>query len=612
MLNCQSLKHRSTFYLRLFLLIFALSLLCGPAFAVETTFAVSLTRPTTHLVEVEMRVSGLTAGKPTDLTMPVWTPGSYMVREFSRHVQDFEAVGPDGKPLPWHKTRKNIWQVENGAATAFIAHYRVYANDLSVRTNEFNEKHAFLVPAATFFYVGGALNATATVKVNTPNNWKVATGLAPVANAPTTFQAPDVDTLYDCPLLVSAFTEVPFTVKGVLHRIIVDGAAPYNTERLRDGVQRVVEAEVATMGEIPYTNYTFLVLRAPKPSGGLEHKNSAALHIGPDALAGENYLGFFSLVSHEFFHLWNVKRIKPDALGPFDYNNENYTRLLWVAEGITDYYADIHLRRSGLLSETQARNFMAFPIRALETTPGRKRMSMEEASFDAWVKEYRPDENSINSQISYYTKGALLGMLLDLTIRGKTDGAKSLDDVMRTLYTDFAKKNKNYTPQDFQKVCEAAAGGSLESFFAKYVRGRDELDYDTPLAFVGLRLMRSPANSDPETYLGATLASDPAGVRLSEVLSDTPAIDQGLSVGDIIVAADDKRVASSDFLNARIAEKQPGDTIRLTLFRGDELRTIPVKLGGRPRPLFQLVPVESPTDAQTRLLHGWLRGPGDN
>src|SRR5260370_40759165 len=229
------------------------------------------------------------------------------------------------------------------------------------------------------------------------------------------------------------------------------------------GVQKIVQTEVSLFGDIPYHDYTFSLHLRANTGGGLEHLNSTALGFRRSNFATEEgYRNFWSLVAHEFFHLWNVKRIRPDALGPFDYTKENYTKLLWVAEGITDYYATLVLRRAGLISDKEFLEAEARAIQALQHTPGRLVMSAEESSFDTWIKFYRQDENSINSQVDYYNKGSILGLLLDLEIRKRSNGAKSLDDVMRYLYNEFFKKDRNYTPEDFQKSCEVMAGSSLE------------------------------------------------------------------------------------------------------------------------------------------------------
>ncbi|MDQ3821497.1 MAG: peptidase M61, partial [Acidobacteriota bacterium] len=422
----------------------------------EISFTVSMSKPYTHLLEVEMRLRGASQFPPQiDLIMPVWTPGSYLIREFERNVQDFAAADASGRELRWRKTNKDTWRVETAGARDLRVTYRVYANELTVRTNDLNDRHAFWNNAALLMYPDGYLKAPSTLTVVPFNDWRVATGLPVVEGKPNTFRAENFDILYDSPFEVSRFKVVSFEVRGVPHRIVIDGEGNYDLERMRRDVQRVVEAEVDMMREIPYHDYTFILHSTNQGGGGLEHLNSTALMRERNRFRSDaDWKGFLGLVSHEFFHLWNVKRIRPDALGPFDYTKENYTRLLWVAEGITDYYSELLLRRAGLISEEDYLRRVVESIQSLQATPGRLLMSAEEASFDAWIKEYRQDENSVNSQISYYTKGGLLGLLLDLEIRKRSKGAKSLDDVMRYLYAEFYKKNRNYTPEDFQRVCE--------------------------------------------------------------------------------------------------------------------------------------------------------------
>src|SRR5687767_13518780 len=461
----------------------------------EINFIVSMPKPHTHLLEVEIRMRQ-TSGASTDLVMPVWTPGSYLIREFERHVQDFTATNASGQPLAWTKINKNTWRVETPAAGGWRANYRVYANELSVRINEVNYDHAFRNNAALLMYPEASLNSPSTLQVIAPQPWKVATSLPPVPGPRTTFRAENFDVLYDSPVEVSNFKTISFDVKGVPHRIVIDGEGNYDPERMKRDVQKIVESSVELMGgEIPYRDYTFILHLGANTGGGLEHLNSTALgfrrfNFRPDT----SYRGFLGLVSHEFFHLWNVKRIRPDALGPFDYTKENYTKLLWVAEGVTSYYGDLILRRAGLINE---KDFLAETARAFQSfqrVPGRRVMTAEEASFDTWIKYYRQDENSINSQIDYYDKGAILGLLLDLEIRKLSHNEKSLDDVMRALYTEYYKKDRNYTPADFQRLCEQMAGASLEDFFSRFVRGREEHDYNRGLAAAGLRLDNSEAS----------------------------------------------------------------------------------------------------------------------
>ena len=607
-------------------LMFLPLVVLGQTSPVEITFTVAMPRPHTHLFDVDVGIKRTTAGPQEErLIMPVWTPGSYLVREFGRHVQDFAAKDAAGQPLKWEKTDKHTWRVVTNGAREWHATYRVYANELSVRTSELNSSHAFWNSANLLMYLEGFLQSPSTVRVLAPDVWKVATGLPIVPGQKNTFRAENFDVLYDSPFEVSNFKTLVFNVKGIPHRIVIDGEGNYDPERMRRDVQKIVETQVETMGgEIPYRDYTFILHLRANAGGGLEHANSTALGYPRFAFKTESgnrttsaapnttdtpqrdYRGFLSLVSHEFFHLWNVKRIRPDALGPFDYTQENYTKLLWVAEGITDYYADLLLRRAGLITEGEFLSATARSIQNLQNTPGRLVQSVEESSFDTWIKYYRQDENSINSQISYYDKGAILGLLLDLELRKRTNGAKSLDDVMRYLYTEFFKKNRNYGPADFQKASELVAGASLEDFFTRFVRGTEELDY-TAFEAAGLRLETSTAGASLErVYFGADLVQEDDRLMVRRVYAGSPAYDQGLNAGDQIVALDNMRV-TKDFFNARIAEKKPGDLINLTIFRFDDLSTLLIKLSDRREQTYRIVPLPNATEAQKRIFQGWLR-----
>lgn len=575
----------------------------------EISFTVSMSKPSTHLFEVEIRVRGARLPSQVNLIMPVWTPGSYLIREYERNVQDFAAAdAASERSLAWQKINKDTWRIETNGARELRVTYRVYANDLTVRTNELNDRHGFWNNAALLMYPEGDLNAPSTLRVVPFNDWKVATGLPAVSGKPNFFRAENFDILYDSPFDAGKFKIISFEVRGVPHRIVIDGEGNYDAERLRRDVQKIVETEVAIMGDIPYHDYTFIVHSTAQGGGGLEHLNSTSLMFERNSFRQDDkYKDVLSVFAHEFFHLWNVKRIRPDALGPFDYTKENYTKLLWAAEGITEYYATIALRRSGIITEEEFLNRISNVIGNVQNTPGRLLMSVEEASFDAWIKFYRPDENYVNSQISYYDKGELLGLLLDLQIRKSSNGAKSLDDVLRYLYAEFYKRNRNYTPEDFQRASELMAGTSLENFFARYVRGRDELDYNAALNTVGLQLGEAASTKPPAetTNLGIRTSQQGERLMISSVYSGTPAYDQGLNTGDQIIAFDGERVNQQSF-TARLGEKHPGDIINLTLFRNDDLRAFAIKLGKRIVTDYRIVPVKEPTPEQTRQYHAWL------
>jgi predicted metalloprotease with PDZ domain len=453
-------------------------------------------------------------------------------------------------------------------------------------------------------YPEGQLKAPSTLKVVPYGSWKVATGLPKTGDQANIFRAENFDILYDSPFDVSDFHDITFEVRGVPHRIVMDGEGNYDLPQTAKDIAKIVEAAADIFGEIPYKNYTFIVnLRG---GGGLEHLNSTALQTGANSFKPRaQYLNFLGLVSHEFFHAWNVKRIRPDALGPFDYTRENYTKLLWVAEGGTEYFSNLLLVRAGFVSDKDFLNSMADSIRQLQERPGRFQTSLEEASFDAWIKYYRPDENAVNNQISYYDKGSLVMGLLDVEIRKDSNGARSADDVMRYLYNEFYKKGRNYGPEDFQKAAELAAGKDLDTFFRKYARGREEINYNEVFNGLGLQLNVLTGDRQP-AFLGAATEEKDGKLTVKTVPAETPAYEQGLNAADQIIAVDGLR-ASQAVLQKAINEKKPGDKLTLTVFRFDDLRTIEIVLGGRAPVFYTFSAVTNPTEDQKRMYRDWLR-----
>jgi predicted metalloprotease with PDZ domain len=467
-----------------------------------------------------------------------------------------------------------------------------------------NDEHAFWNNSALLMFPAGYLDAPSTVKVEPFGKWKVATGLPAVGNSPNTFRASNFDVLYDSPFEVSDYREISFDVRGKKHRFVITGEGNYDLRQLATDTAKIAEEGYKIFGELPYDDYTFIVnLRG---GGGLEHLNSTALQWNRFGFKPEvRYKGFLALVAHEYFHLWNVKRIRPDALGPFDYENENYTKLLWVAEGATAYYEGLMLRRAGLITDKEMIDSKANMIEQLQNRPGRFETSLEEASLDAWIKYYRQDENAVNNQVSYYDKGEIVNMMLDIVIRTESGGAKSLDDVMRHLYNEFYKKNKNYTPEDFQKAAEMAAGKSLDDFFSKYVRGEAEIDFAGILRGIGLQVT-SDESGHSKAYIGADLTEANDRLTIRAIPADTPAYEQGLNTGDQIVAIDGYR-ASNAFLTSYLSEKKPNDVVRLTLFRFDKMRDVNFKLGANMRKELSIKPVDKPNDTQRKLYREYLK-----
>jgi predicted metalloprotease with PDZ domain len=567
----------------------------------QISYTIGMSKPWTHLLEVEMRLNWAQMPERAEIVMPVWTPGSYLVREYARHVEGFKAQDAAGNALTWRKSDKNSWHIDTKGAKEIVVKYNVYSNELTVRTNELNDDHAFFTPAALLMFPKDQLKAPSTVRVVPYKNWKVATGLPKAEGGENTFRAENFDVLYDSPFEVGDFKEISFTVQGKPHRFVVEGEGNFDLQRIAKDTTKIIEESYKIFGELPYNDYLFILnLRG---GGGLEHLNSTALQWNRFGFTGTRHNDFMALVAHEYFHLWNVKRIRPDALGPFDYENENYTKLLWVAEGATAYYESVILQRAGIITAKEFLDGKAAQIQGLQDRPGRFETSLEEASFDAWIKYYRQDENAINNQISYYDKGELVNFLLDAEIRSASKGTKSLDDVMRYLYNEFYKKNRNYTPEDYQKASEMMAGKSLDDFFSKYVRGRAEIDYNAILAGLGLQLKDNKGRET--TYLGANLRQEGDRLTISSLPKETPAYEQGLNTSDQIIAVDGIR-ANQTFLGNYIGEKKVGDKVRLTIFRFDELREIEITLGGRARTAYTVVAADAPTDEQKMIYKTFL------
>jgi predicted metalloprotease with PDZ domain len=571
-------------------------------------------QPSTHYFEVAISLADA-GSSPVDLVMPIWTPGSYLVREFSRNVQEFSARDESGNALRWEKTRKNVWRVYPVQPGGVTASYRVYAFESSVRTSLLDDSHAFVNPATVFMYVDGRLASPYLVRIEAPPGWeRVSTALETAPGEPGEFIAPDFDTLVDSPIEIGRQREYGFFLDGVPHIVSIYGEGNEDPERLCADLQRLGAEAAAVTGEIPYSRYVFLISLLSEGGGGLEHADSTALHVNRWGFRPETgYRKFLNLAAHELFHAWNVKRIRPAALGPFDYGNENYTRLLWFCEGLTEYYADQLMRRAGFVTSKEYLEELSRTIKAVQETPGRLVESLAEASFDAWIKFYRQDPHSQNATISYYTKGGLVGMILDLELRHR-NAAASLDTVMRFLYTEYYKNSqRGFTEAELREAFEQVAGGSLAEIFDGYIYGTAELDFERYLGYAGLKFepVPAPEGGSIPGYLGIAAQTVDGRLLVAGVPSGSPAWHAGLSVGDEIVALNDFR-ASQDMLPARIEEAGPEARLEFLISRNGLIRRITVVTGSKPLNEYRLRKVERPTGEQRALYGAWLRSPWED
>jgi predicted metalloprotease with PDZ domain len=573
-------------------------------------YTLSFPAPQTHYIEVTAEVP--TSRRPEiELMMAVWTPGSYLVREYSRNVEAVTATGAGGRALSVDKSDKNRWKIETGGAPTVTVRYRVYAREMSVRTNWIDAGFGLINGAPTFMTLPDSLSRPHEVTLNLARGWtKSLTGLPEVPGAQHRYRAPDFDTLVDSPILVGNPTVHEFTVGGRRHFLVNEGeAGVFDGDKAAKDLEKIVQEDLRFWGQLPYDKYLFLnILTDTDAGGGLEHKNSTVLLTSRwTTRTRRSYLGWLELASHEYFHVWNVKRLRPVELGPFDYENEVFTRSLWIAEGITDYYGELLVRRAQLSSTDEYLDNLSNHIEAVQGGAGRLVQSAEAASFDAWIKYYRPDENTVNVAVSYYEKGLLLGWLLDARIRSVTNGNRSLDDVMRTAYQKYSG-TRGYTPDEFRMVAEQVSGASLKTFWDMYVDGTAELDLGEAAKTLGLRF-RPAGGPGTRAYLGATTRNDAGRLVITQVRRGTPAYEAGLNVDDEILAIDDFRVRA-DRLPARLDQYKPGDKVTLLVARREQLNRFPLTLGAEPPRQWRLEIEASASEMQQRQRDRWLGGGG--
>lgn len=584
--------------------LFFMSLAAG-ARAQNISFTVSFTEPQAHYAEVEMVIDG-NKKDFVDVKMPVWTPGSYLVREFAKNVEGFRASDAAGKKIAASKINKNTWRVQAGKKDKIKVNYRVYAFEISVRTPFVDASHAFLSPTGIFMYVDGQLKKPATVTIDPYKGWdKVSTGLEPVKGRKFTYHAADFDILFDSPIEVGNQDVFEFEASGVQHEVAMYGGGNYSRERLKKDMAAVIEEGTAIFGENPNKRYVFIVHNFNSGGGGLEHLNSTVLGASRNGYSNPRaYKGFLSLVAHEYFHLWNVKRLRPVALGPFNYDEEVYTTNLWIAEGFTAYYDNNLVRRAGFYSPEQYLDMVANEFTTIQNLPGSRVQSASEASFDAWIKQYRPNENSRNTSISYYNKGAVIATLMDLQILHSTKGAKSLDDVMKAMYDQYYKKaGRGYTDAEFKAMVEKISGQSFDQFYADYVYGTREVDHNLYLGYAGLQIVDENAGKETP-YLGIATSTREGRLLITAVTRGSGAWNGGLNVNDELLAVNGEQIRGD--VDRAMASRKVGEKLIFTVVRDGLVREIPVVLGRSTAVKYRIVPVESATAAQEAIRKRWL------
>jgi predicted metalloprotease with PDZ domain len=564
-----------------------------PARGVAIEYEVTIRNPVSHIYDVLMSIRGVREGS-IDVAMPAWSPGAYRIENYARNVQDFRAANQRGQALLWQKTDKQTWRISKQPADDVEIRYQVFSNLLTYDM-------ADLSGPATFMYAVGQKHVPVRVKYTAPSGWRVHTGLNRNGDW---YHAGDYDIFVDAPAFIGDFKVLEFqSAAGIPHRLVFSKRdMALSEEQVIADVKDIVEATTSIFGKAPYDQYVFLMKVLPQPgSGGLEHLNSTRITVGENDLINlGGYRRFLFVVAHEFFHLWNVKRIRPVGLGPFDYTKEVYTGLLWLSEGSADYYAHLLLTRAGIMLPEEFYGFIGNEINTLQHQPGRSLMSAEESSWNAWLTS----DNAVNNTISYYNKGQVIAMLLDLEIRGRTGNQKSMDDVWRHLLQNYADKGIGFTEEQFLSALEAVTGSDFREFIALTAQGRQELEYNRYLRHAGLQI--DITGQPPGLWVGIEYDRTESNLaRVRRILPNSPAQRAQLDAGDILTAMNDDRLTYDNF-RSRLLSHPIGSRVRLTVLRGERLLTLEITPVEFQEQRWGITPVSNTTPAQLELRNAWL------
>ncbi len=591
-------------------------------------YQITSLNPTSHCFDVSMRIDNPDA-RGQRLRLPNWIPGSYMIRDFARNLLDLR-VGDENGPLSIEQIDKSNWRAEAGAGSLTVE-YKVYAKDLSVRAAHLDHTHGYYNGSSVFLEAVGQSDRPCEVLIEKPPaeacvDWRLATSLRrkqAEAYGFGLYEASDYDDLIDHPVEMGEFTRIDFEACGVPHDIILTGRFECDAERLAADLKKICEHIIRLFGEpAPMDYYQFQVMVVGDGYGGLEHRASTSLVASRASLpkpgqtgVDDDYRNFLGLCSHEYFHTWNVKRIKPEVYRPYDLQREVYTDLLWAFEGITSYYDDLVLLRCGLIGEESYLELLAQTMTRVQRGPGRNRQSAAESSFNAWTKFYKQDENAVNAIVSYYAKGSLIAACIDLKMRSLTDGSKCLDDVMRRLWQEYREQECGVEPDRIQQLVSELSGVDLGAFLDDAIYATGDLPLVELLESVGVDVLRRTASNMqdkggkeasgdlPRVDFGAMLKADNGGLVIQRVTEDGSAQKAGLAAGDQIVAIDGLRLDLAQF-EKKLLRAGPGDCWYLHAFRRDELHLLQVELQTAEASTFVLKIGGADEDLRRAWLHG--------
>ena len=588
--------------------------------AAPLKYELAFEHPNTHLLDVTIHASDL-KGATVEFAIPDWAPGSYYIENYSANVQRFRATSADGKALSWRKTDSQTWQIDLAGAAAVTISYQVFANTLQNNIAQYNERHAFIGGPSVWMYLVDGKDRPIELSVAAPSGWKIATGMEHTSDH--TFAAADYNWFADAPFEISDFAEKDFEVLGTTYHVIVhDVENKKDFTKFANDLQKTVativplfQSVTGTPQAAPFKDYYFIFHIWPQTGGGLEHLNSTQINFTTDWNSTEPLPGTtlnqydlkLFVAAHEFFHAWNVKRLRPLPLGPFDYTQMVHTPSLWISEGLTSYYGSLSVERAGLVPPLQYLDGIARLITNFEAKPGRKERSIEDTSWDTWFSNpmsISQANNLANTYYSYYDGGQIMGHILDFAIRDNTNNQKSLDDWMRLLYSRYALPKPGFNPEDAIHAANEVAGKDLSDVFRRYISGLEPIPYEQYFALAGIEVTKKV---DPDkAWVGIEVKkSDDGHAQIRNVIPGSPAENAGLSNDDVIYAID-SRALEADGVNAQLSSRKPGDTLRITVLRLGEFREFLVTPTTNPNPTYSLKPMENQTEKQKAIYNSWL------
>lgn len=551
------------------------------------SYFLGIREPETHFLDVSVTIEGYPE-EILQLTMPAWTPGSYTIRDFARNVRNMRAR-TNGTVLDMSKKDKSTWKVVTGRKSPVTVEYEVYADEAFPQTSHVDASHAFITGTSVFVYLEGYREQTVELTIEKPDGWRISTALDRITD--NRYRATNYDILVDSPIEIGTHETLSFRVDGRDHEIALYGDFMGSREKLLQDVSSIVEAAQRIMGQLPYRRYLFIfhaIREFVTPYVGLEHAHSTAINFESGFLEDEkSYKTCLSVISHEFFHLWNVKRIRPTELVEPGFREEVYTHGLWFSEGVTDYYANILILRAGLITTQEFLDKMASEISSYRMTPGRRYYSAAESSFDSWIKYYRSSTGTVNSYVDYYLKGLLLGLMLSTEIINASRGSKSLDDLMRNMMEKYRRDGRGFSEKDLLQALREISGTDMTDWFRMYVKGRDEIPFESMLSSVGLILEKKPLK-DGRRSTGLVLRKSGGKFLVSAVHEGTSSYEAGINAGDELVAAGGIRFnekMTGTPVRERILQdlfQGGGEHVNLHVFRNGRIMEFQVKLPADP------------------------------